>query len=236
MFKQKEAFKNYFHEVTRENRFILSDSSKEFLDDFRCQLDDFVYRLNFDDELYRAQIGCKISLNDNYKKPFDPDRMYPLIDKAREGRANPKGIPFLYVATEEETAIGEIRPWIGNFVSVAIMRPEKDLLLVDFTRKKTISELKIQNNNGNVVTDYIVWGAINNEFAKPVTRSDNVAEYIPTQILAEVVKSEGFDGIKYKSSLGKGDNIALFSPKSLIIDDVELYEITKLEHSYDLAY
>lgn len=39
--------------------------------------------------------------------------MKPLSNSASEGRANPKGIPYLYVATDKETAMSEVRPSLG---------------------------------------------------------------------------------------------------------------------------
>lgn len=44
--------------------------------------------------------------------------MKPLRDKASEGRANPKGIPYLYLATTKEAPMSEVRPWIGSDISV----------------------------------------------------------------------------------------------------------------------
>ena len=56
-----------------------------------------------------------------------------------------------------------------------------------------------------------VWSAINEAFSRPVTRSDDVAEYAPTQLLAEAFRTRlGRDGRLYGSNLGKGKNIALF--------------------------
>jgi hypothetical protein len=57
-----------------------------------------------------------------------------------------------------------------------------------------------------------LWIAIDQAFATPVNRDDETKEYIPTQIIAELFKSEGFDGIVYKSLLTEhGFNLALFN-------------------------
>ncbi|MFL6450471.1 MAG: RES domain-containing protein [Bryobacteraceae bacterium] len=49
-------------------------------------------------------------------------------------------------------------------------------------------------------------------FSTPVTRDGSLADYAPTQILAELFKLKGYDGIRHKSLLneGKGTNLALF--------------------------
>lgn len=52
--------------------------------------------------------------------PAGFDRMVPRPDRATEGRANAKGIPCLYLSTDRDTAMAEVRPWIGSYVSVVI--------------------------------------------------------------------------------------------------------------------
>jgi hypothetical protein len=66
---------------------------------------------------------------------FSPERMKPLPDKAYDGRANSKGmIPCLYLATRKETALCEVRPWIGSYVSVGQFKILRDIELIDCTR------------------------------------------------------------------------------------------------------
>jgi hypothetical protein len=61
-----------------------------------------------------------------------------------------------------------------------------------------------------------VWSDINDAFSKPVRRSDDSLDYIPTQILSELFKSNGLDGVAYKSSYGEaGCNMALFDLEAL---------------------
>lgn len=50
---------------------------------------------------------------------------------AHEGRVNPRGIPCLYAASNLETAVAEVRPWLGALVSVAQLSPVRLLRLVN---------------------------------------------------------------------------------------------------------
>ncbi|WP_424666568.1 hypothetical protein [Candidatus Binatus sp.] len=43
-----------------------------------------------------------------------------------------------------------------------------------------------------------------------MTLTDDSADYAPTQIMAELFKTKGFDGVGYRRSLGPGHNVALF--------------------------
>lgn len=86
----------------------------------------------------RAQIGhdwypeeIDYGVTEDIPCPFAPERMKPLPDGAHEGRANAKGIPCLYVSTHEITAICEVRPWVGAYVSVAQMRVNRKLRVMD---------------------------------------------------------------------------------------------------------
>ena len=57
-----------------------------------------------------------------------------------------------------------------------------------------------------------IWFAIDNAFATPVSKDDETKGYIPTQIIAELFKSAGYDGVMYKSLLSEdGLNLALFN-------------------------
>ncbi len=63
--------------------------------------------------------------------PHSRERMKPLKDRAPEGRINPKGIPCLYLATERDTALSEVRPWIGSLNSVGQFKTSRNLVVID---------------------------------------------------------------------------------------------------------
>ena len=64
------------------------------------------------------------------------------------------------------------------------------------------------NNQINIKLD--IWTQIDNYFSEPVTLNSNSSDYVPTQILAVLFKSEGFDAVVYKISLSEGFNLVLF--------------------------
>jgi hypothetical protein len=66
--------------------------------------------------------------------PHPAARMKPLRGQASEGRANAKGIPCLYLATRKETAMSEVRPWVGSYVSVGQFKLLRDIDIVDCSR------------------------------------------------------------------------------------------------------
>jgi hypothetical protein len=159
--------------------------------------------------------------------------MKPLPDRAREGRANPKGIAYLYVSSHRERAMAEVRPWIGAYVSVAELSVVRDLRLVNCTedseRQVYLGEPPPERWDEEVRQD------IDNAFSQPVVPTDEVPDYVPTQVLAEFFKVSGFDGVAYRSALGKGHNIVLFDPEGAQLRACGLYHAKNLTFTFDEA-
>ncbi len=59
------------------------------------------------------------------------------------------------------------------------------------------------------------------ELSRPIGARRRDAEYLPTQFLCELIKTEGFDGVLYSSGLGHGHNVALFDPLVARCTEVE---------------
>ncbi|WP_222949781.1 RES family NAD+ phosphorylase [Providencia rettgeri] len=165
---------------------------------------------------------------------FRASRMKPLVDRAKEGRANPSGIPVLYIGTTVRTAISEVRPWVGANVSLATCKLLSPLRVLDlslghgksslsgsiFSYILGVKELTAQQK------EKAVWTDIDNAFSTPVTRSDDKANYAPTQILAELFRSAGYDAIAYKSHFGdEGYNIAIFDLDSVDVVSCAPYQV-----------
>jgi hypothetical protein len=188
--------------------------------------------------LWRAQLGHDlrpIIQEDEHiadePVPFPPSRMKPLVHEAAEGRANPKGIPYLYLATTKETAMAEVRPWIGSSISVGQFETKKDMVLINCTNHHKGFVLYFEEPDAEK-KEQAVWSEIDKAFSEPVTLNDRVADYAPTQILAEFFKTNGFDGIFYKSSLGEGSNVVLFDIESAILVNCYLFEAKKISFDF----
>ncbi len=63
---------------------------------------------------------------------------------------------------------------------------------------------------------------------------DDTAEYAPTQIIAERFKSEGYDGIYFRSALReKGYNVALFDLDSAKSFRLELHKVKTIQFEFE---
>jgi hypothetical protein len=164
-----------------------------------------------------------------------PERMVPKAECVGDGRINPRGIPCLYLATTAGAAISEMRPWVGEYITLAQFKTVSDCLVVDCSLSTMQSDwlepVNLNGPNGKREPDARekedgVWGDIGFAFSKPVTVDERQLDYVPTQILAETFRNEGYHGIVYKSLLDEaGKNIALFNLASATLIIRCLYRI-----------
>jgi hypothetical protein len=120
----------------------------------------------------------------------------------------------------------EVRPLIGSYVSVAQFVLVKDLTLINCSTPEIGNLAFLRNDLSQEEIEKVVWSRINGAFSAPVERTDDSLDYIPTQIIAETFKLNGFDGIAYKSSYGEnGINVALFDPAAADVTNCALYRI-----------
>lgn len=160
--------------------------------------------------------------NRHYKGFDFKNSTAPPAQQIRAGRANPDHIRYLYLSEDATTPVYEVRPIIGQLVSVARFRVKRDLSIFDLS----IQDIDPYQNaaSGSPSLFY----SIGQAFSKPY--NGNSDEYIPTQYITEEIKRMGFDGIRFDSSLNAGGtNIVLFSDefcKPFASDLVEVGHIT----------
>ena len=195
---------------------------------------------------WRAQVGhdwrpMGDDIDDEIPCAYPSKRMKPLLDRAFDGRANPRGIPCLYLATTKEAAMSEVRPWIGSYVSAGQFRTVRELKIINCARRydKTPFFFNLNDHNYEPSAEErseAVWADIDRAFAEPMTRTDNQAAYVPTQILAELFKTSGADGVVYKSNFGnEGFNIALFNPDDANLICCGLFEVKSVQMTFNEA-
>jgi RES domain len=133
------------------------------------------------------------------------------------------------------------RPWVGAEISVAQFQLKRELRGLDLSRghgRSAFASIPIGHFfDGTPLTpeqrENAIWTDIDNAFSEPVTRTDDAADYVPTQILAEVFADAGYDAIVYKSQFGeKGYNIVLFNPEHADVINCAPYRVTGFEISF----
>ena len=220
-FSSTSAYLQFAHRARSQRRFVHSSESRRFLREVLKSGARRVETLPTSCFLWRAREGgekVEVPIPDSdytYEedRPHPADKMKPLPRGGAEGRANPSGITYLYLATHRDTAVAEVRPWKGGVVSVGQFRPIRDLKLVNTTlhSKQTLAPYSSKVRTPLEIEEW-VWGDINRAFWEPTERGEDSSTYAPTQILSELFCDAGFDGVGYRSSYGEGHNIVLFDP------------------------
>ena len=247
-FKSWRSYSNFRYSVSTKSRYIQSNDSIEFLNSIIDTAEKHERSLEAGTVVWRAQNGHSLRPLyqydsetdqeihiDDFPVPFPDSRMKPLTESATEGRANSKGIPSLYVATTKDTAMAEVRPWLGAVLSVGKFELKKDLKIIDFTQAQIESRiLWYVDEPTEEKRVEAVWSELNKAFSTPTRTSDLTSEYAPTQIISEFIKSKGYDGIAYKSSLSDGQNICLFDLSSADIVDSYIYHAKEINFKFEI--
>ena len=182
------------------------------------------YDYNETPELVKAQRKWKQNIR--YKGWNAEDSGAPPADLIGNGRANPDHIRYLYLCEDKITPVYEIRPIIGDTVSVAKFKLKRDVMLYDLT-------LDIQDTmNGGVVEMPRLYNTIGKMFSRPY--NGNATRYLPTQYISEEIKNMGFDGLRFRSSLHKeGINVVLFNPEDCSATSSDLVEVRGIDLNLD---
>ncbi|MGZ5482965.1 MAG: RES family NAD+ phosphorylase, partial [Pyrinomonadaceae bacterium] len=162
--------------------------------------------------------------------PFPTSQMgAPSSRYASYGRANPAGIPYLYLGSTETTAISEVRPHAGGTVCVAQFKTSNNLKLVDLRNpKKTVSPFELEDATaiGRMRSDLPFLLRLGDELTSPVLPEAAAIDYTPSQYLCEFIKRCGYNGVVYRSSVSAGINLALFDPTLAEAGAVASYRVT----------
>ena len=196
-----------------------------------------------DISLYRAR-------KSHNKKKLDKLEMgAPPPRKSGEGRINAKGVGCLYLATDEDTCIKEIRAGIFETVCVGTFEITKPLRLVNLSKINMISPFKNPDNGdiANIDINRVFLDDFNNSIRSPQASTDDPLEYISTQYIADYIKSitdedhqRMYDGIEFASTHSKmGRNIVLFETSlekcKCTCTNVNCYYIDALKYEFSLC-
>jgi hypothetical protein len=176
-------------------------------------------------EWYRARLQRS-------QLPHPPEQMgAPPKEQAPHGRANPAGIPYLYLASIAKTAIAETRPHTGECATVAKFAVAGDLKIVDLRDPRRSVSPFILGDESEVAFlrgDVGYLDQLGEELTRPVLPHAAAIDYLPSQYLCEFVKNCGYHGVIYRSSVGDGTNLALFDPARAAISDCGQQRVTRV--------
>lgn len=210
-------WEDFSNAIKKENRFHTNHINTNVLKKF----------LKFVEKTYpsgKIFLRARISTNEN---GFNKDDMgSPPPEKASAGRVNPLGISYLYLSDNLYTTFYEVRANVYDFVTVGEFALNRNINIIDLSQLDKISPF-----SGINCTEYAInlkhLKKISAEIARPLRKQDSQLDYLPTQYIAEFIKNNGYDGIEYKSTLGKEHthNIVIFDKSICTCVDTKVYEI-----------
>ncbi len=218
-----ERWQRFREELKHQNRFFPKNAPDTNLLEYFLRMHLCADESAIPDILYRARI-----MDSNL--PYPPDEMgKPPKNISTNGRANPAGIPYLYLASDIDTAITEIRPHTSERVCVAEFKVLLKPLVADLRNpRKTISPFSSLSDEESITSLRNEIGflcQLGEELTRPVLPKAAHLEYLPSQYLCEFIKHLGFGGVMYRSAVGTGTNFAMFDEESLQVGVVETYTI-----------
>lgn len=210
-------------ELKKQNRFFPKTAIDRF--EYIALLQFLEMKIPKDEKLYRAR-------NSYGKEKFSSQEMNkPSFDMTKNGRANPVGIPYLYLASDANVAIYEIKPSLKDPVTVGEFIVQNDLRIIDLRDVSPFQFIKSEDFD-TLVRDIDFLYKLGEDLAKTINPKDADLEYLPTQYLCELIKSAGWDGVAYKSSFAQGYNLAVFFDEKLSCIGTKLYEIQEAKLTY----
>lgn len=136
---------------------------------------------------------------------------------AKAGRMNPAGVPYLYLAFDEVTALKEMRVNHDQEITISQWRPERILNLIDLSRCPEIPSIFSNKKSKHELARFL--HTFKDEISRPVAHdgSEHI-EYVPTQVVSEYLAQEFnlganklADGVIYPSAVSKnGKNLVVF--------------------------
>ncbi len=146
----------------------------------------------------------------------------PPAGSASAGRANPAGIPYLYLAESEAICCHEVRPSNGAKIFISEVEVIESLKLIDLSSpKQKLPLLHFEEDDLELVIKCLhLLEEFSSELSAPVLPENSHLDYIPTQFVCEYLRNIGaHDGLIFNSSYGTGKNIVLFSGEKIRIHE-----------------
>lgn len=151
-------------------------------------------------KLYRARRNDYEQFYKFPRKKMGP----PKHAEASEGRAQPAGLAFLYLANEVDTAVAEIKPEIGEYITVGHFRlkKKKPLKLLDLSRLSTSVKTK--------AIDLFNLSRLSRHAFSAPAHSKDPNKYKAQAYFVQKIRALNYDGIGYESATRQGGRCFAF--------------------------
>ena len=219
-------YDTFAKEIKDQNRFFISQTLD--LDLLESVFSRFAKTYPKETLFYRARISEDELPLDKLGKP--PKEI------TTPGRANPIGIPYLYISDQEKTTLYETRVSLHESITVGTFVLHTPISVISLKDIALYGPFEIQDRGFEIeefikIRSYLL--KLEEELSKPVRKQDVNLDYLPTQYLCEFIKSLGFDGVEYRSAMAEGGyNLAVFNDKNLECVTAKHYQVKVLKYDW----
>ncbi len=149
----------------------------------------------------------------------------PRPDQFRKGaRANRAGEAVLYLASDEQTALAEVRAWRRAVVAIAKMELRRPVVILNTMKVKRVTT-PFGENYGWLRDVAMLLRQFGRELSRPVAPNEEESEYRPSQHVCELARAGHLDGVLYPSAMGGGHNLVLFDPDLPVPTTVKYFRV-----------
>lgn len=218
------SWEDFVNEIKSNNRFHTNILNTDILKSL-LQATSETFRENH--PFFRARIWTN---NEGFEKN---EMGAPPPNKASAGRANAEGISCLYLADSEKTTLHETRAGLYDNTTVGTFILKQDIEIIDLMKIDKISPFGF-NDIDIIASNLEHLKKIGDEISRPLRKHDSRLDYLPTQYICDYIKSIGYDGIKYKSTMHKtGINFAIFNQDLLECVGTVDYDINSITYDFE---
>jgi hypothetical protein len=159
-------------------------------------------------QLFRSRL--KVELTTGTEAEVARELGPPPLGKVKNNRMSPAGVSYMYLSADQLTAVNETRPEVGDDLCIGCFELVKDLHVVDLTGSVIIKQASLfspeftpdMKRRSDFVKEF------SHAISRPTPSDATELSYVPTQLVCEYVRSLGYDGMSFRSSLSlSGDNV-----------------------------
>jgi hypothetical protein len=229
-----KSWDDFVDELKTKNRFHTNSINENVLKLY-CSYLEKTYEKG--QKFYRGRISKTSS-------GFDISEMNaPPFELAKAGRVNAEGISHLYLANDINTTIHETRAGAYDIITVGTFELQKNITIIDFQKLEKIYPFSEDLDLLGYAINIEYLKRMNQEMSKTLRRDDSPLDYIPTQFIADYIKSFQKDdnyplyrGIEYQSTMNRdGYNLVAFYPDDFVCVSVETVSVSNIKYNYNLV-
>ena len=193
---------------------------------FREILDNTAEVIPQGDWFYRARFA------EDEHSPRPIEEMYaPPSYLATAGRANSFGERCLYIGSDGQTCVKEIRAAAFDCVTIGKFYLKRNARVLDLNSIAYNSPFEADIDMLQYKVNVHFLKQIAEEIAKPMRKDDSELNYLPTQYISSFAKYLNYDGVKYKSTFNQeAFNVAFFDPDICECKSCQTYQVGNLDY------